>query len=104
MFPGPSAADTQAKVVQERAPDVEAYLGRDLGGALQDDVMEVFSPPRILEHTAKLGLRGNLSADLTTGWDLSLERGRASLLKEILRRRPKLVFLEPPYAPGSPSF
>ena len=58
--------------------------------------MEVFSPPRILEHTAKLGLRGNLSVDLTTGWDLSLERDRAILLKEILRRRPKIVFLEPP--------
>ena len=56
-FPGPTAADIQATVVQERAPDVEAYLGRDLGGALQDDVMEVFSPPRILEHTATLGLR-----------------------------------------------
>jgi len=46
VFPGPTAADIQAKVVQERAPDVEAYLGRDLGGALQDDVMEVFSPPQ----------------------------------------------------------
>ena len=46
VFPGPSAADIQAKVVQVRAPDVEAYLGRDLGGALQDDVMEVFSPPQ----------------------------------------------------------
>ena len=104
MFPGPTAADIQAKVVQERAPDVDAYLGRDLGGTLQDDVMEVFSPPRILEHTATLGLRGNLSADLTTGWDLSLEGYRASLLKEILRRRPNIVFREPPFAPGSPSF
>ena len=96
VFPGPTAADIQAKVVQERAPDVQAYLGRDLGGALQDDVMEVFSPPRILEHTATLGLRGDLSADLATGWDLSLERDRANLLTEIVRRRPKIVFLEPP--------
>ena len=82
--------------MHERAPDVEAYLGRDLGGALQDDVMEVFSPPRILEHTATLGLRGDLSADLATGWNLSLERDRANLLTEIVRRRPKIVFLEPP--------
>ena len=96
VFPGPTAADILATVVQKRAPDVEKFLGRDLGGTVQDDVMEVFSPPRILEHTAKLGLRGNLSADLTTGWDLSLERDRAILLKEILRRRPKIVFLEPP--------
>ena len=58
--------------------------------------MEGFSPPRILEHTATLGLRGDLSADLATGWDLSLEWGRANLLTEIVRRRPKIVFLEPP--------
>ena len=45
VFPGPPPADVQATVVHDRAPDVETYLGRSLGGALQDDVMEVFSPP-----------------------------------------------------------
>ena len=48
VFPGPNAAEIQATVVRERAPDVKAYLVRSsLDGALQDDVMEVFSPPRI---------------------------------------------------------
>ena len=75
VFPGPTPADIQTTVVQGRAPDVEADLSLP-GGALQDDVMEVFSPPRILEHTATLGLRGDLSADLATGWDLSLEQDR----------------------------
>ena len=46
VFPGPTAADTRATLVQGRAPDVEAYLGRSLGGALQDDFMEMFSPPQ----------------------------------------------------------
>ena len=97
VFPGPTAAEIQATVVRERAPDVKAYLVRSsLDGALQHDVMEVFSPPRILEYTAKLGLRGDLSADFATGWDFSLERDRANLLTEIVRRRPKIVFLEPP--------
>ena len=96
VSPGPTAAEIQARLMQGRAPDVKAWLGRSLGGALQDDVMEVFSPPRILEHTATLGLRGDLSADLATGWDLSLEQHRANLLTEIVRRRPKIVFLEPP--------
>ena len=58
--------------------------------------MEVFSPPRILEYTAKLGLRWDLSADFATGLVFSLERDRANLLTEIVRRRPKIVFLEPP--------
>ena len=103
MFAGPTPADVQATVVQDRPPDVETYLGHSLGGALQDDVMEVFSPPRILEHTAALGLRGDLSVDFATGWDLCLEQRRANLLTQIVRRRPKIVFLEPPFAPGSPS-
>ena len=103
VFPGPTPADDQATAVNDRAPDVETYLGRSLGGALQDDVMEVFSPPRILEHTAALGLRGDLSVDLATGWDLSLEQHRANLLTEIVRRRPKIVFLEP-LVPGYPGF
>ena len=94
MFPGPTAADVLATLVQRCAPDVEAYLTN--GGAIADDVMEVFSPPRILEHTVALGLRGDLSADLATGWDLSLEHHRANLLTEIVRRRPKIVILEPP--------
>ena len=58
VFPGPTPADVQATVVQDRPPDVETYLGHSLGGALQDDVMDMFSPPRILQHTAAVGLRG----------------------------------------------
>ena len=62
MFPGPPAADIQARLMQGRGPDVDVYLalGHSLGGALQDDVMEVFSPPRILEHTTTLGFDGGL--------------------------------------------
>ena len=37
-----------------------------------------------------------MSADLATGWDLYVEQHRANLLTEIVRRRPQLVFLEPP--------
>ena len=48
------------------------------------------SPPRILEHTATPGLRGEFC------WDLSLEGDWANLLTEIVRRRPKIVFPEPP--------
>ena len=101
MFPGPTAADVLATLVQRCAPDVVPYTRRSLTFSArtfvsQDDVMEVFSPPRIREHTAAFGLRGDLSADLATGWDLSLEHHRANLLTEIVRRRPKIVFLEPP--------
>ena len=58
--------------------------------------MRVPFTPRILEHTKKLGLRGELSADLTTGWDLLLPEHKENLVKEIHRRRPNIVYLEPP--------
>ena len=53
-------------------------------------------PPRILKHTAAFGLRGHLSVDLATGWDLSLGQHRTNLLTDIMRRRPKIVLREPP--------
>ena len=53
-------------------------------------------PPGILQHTVQLGLRGNMSADLVTGWDLGVGDHQANLLTEIHRRRPKILFLEPP--------
>jgi hypothetical protein len=56
VHPGPAAADVRARLVQGNVPDVAPNLSHSLSGALQDDVMEVFSPPRILENTAKLGL------------------------------------------------
>lgn len=95
-YPGPSSSEVMASLIQRKAPVVVPPLGLMLDGTLADDVMEMFSPPRILERTQKLGLRGNLSADLATGWDLSLQDHQTNLLAEIHRRRPKIVFLEPP--------
>ena len=52
---------------------------RCLQGAPQDDVMEVYSPPRVVaECREKLGLRGDLSADLETGWDFTKFEHRLS--------------------------
>ena len=37
-----------------------------------------------------------MSADLTTGWDFLLLEHQENLVKEIHRRRPTIVYLEPP--------
>ena len=94
--PSPTSSEVMASLVQHKVPAVVPPRLLNLDGTLQDDVMEIFSPPRILEHTKKFGLRGNLSVDLRTGWDLSLQDHQSNLLMEIHRRRPTIVFLEPP--------
>ena len=67
-----------------------------LQGALQDDAMEAYSPRRILDETAKLGLRGNLSADLLTGWDFTKYDDRIAFVQQVKARRPRVLAMSPP--------
>ena len=95
-FPGKSIKQVLGSSYS-KFPDYTApVVPRGLDGTLPDDVCEIFSPPRILRHTARLGLRGDLSADLKTGWDFSIASVQAQLLGELRRRRPRVAFLEPP--------
>ena len=58
--------------------------------------MEVYSPPRLLPQTRALGLRGQISVDILTGWNFMQEEHRIKLLHEIQARRPRFVFLSDP--------
>ena len=58
--------------------------------------MEVYSPRRVLDFTAKVGLTGNVSADLLTGWNFSNEADRVALVVRIAQDRPKVLLLSPP--------
>jgi hypothetical protein len=102
VYPGPTAADIQATLVQGRAPDVEAYLGRSLGGALQDDVMEIFSPPRILEYTAIVGLREICQLTWQQGGICLWSRTGPTSSQRFCGGGRKLCSWNP-LAPGSPS-
>ena len=104
-FPGPSPAEALVILYREIEQELErehcalpslTKVPRGLNGCLQDDVCEVFSPPRILKHTHKLGSRGDLSADLITGWDFKKLEHQADFIFEIERRRPKIIIIEPP--------
>ena len=64
LHPGPTSSEVMASLVQHKIPTVVPARLRNLHGTLQDDVMEICSPPRILEHTKKCGVRCNLSVDL----------------------------------------
>jgi hypothetical protein len=74
----------------------DAALPGHLENLPQDDILEVYSPPRIVARCNELGLVGDLSADLQTGWDLDLHDARLNLVFQIKARRPKVAFLEPP--------
>ena len=79
---------------REIEPATAQHVPRLLDGVVQDGVCAILSPPRILEHTKKQGLRGELSADLTTGWDFLLPEHKENHVNEIHRRRPQIVYME----------
>ena len=56
-YPGPSSQEVMQRLFLSEHPSVTPTVPRLLDGVLQDDVCELFSPPRILKHTKKLGLR-----------------------------------------------
>ena len=91
---GPSRRDLLAEVlITPRCPYLWCCsVPRHLDGTLQDDFIELFSPARMVPVAAALGLRANLSVDLTTGWNLGSNDGRLSFMIALKSRRPKMVF------------
>ncbi|CAK9032260.1 unnamed protein product [Durusdinium trenchii] len=62
----------------------------------QDDVMELFSQPRLVPICQEMGLVAELSLDLKTGWDCSLPDMKTLALKTIDQRKPWVIMLSPP--------
>jgi hypothetical protein len=68
----------------------------NLAGNLQDDLMEVYLPERIVPLARKVGLRAEVSIDLLTGWNLLDLEVRMQVVREIKMRRPKVLMMSPP--------
>ena len=66
---------------------IPAYLD----GALRDDIVEIFSPPRCIVEAARRGFRATLAMDLTTGFNFSTTVDRFRCLRELECRRPRAV-------------
>jgi hypothetical protein len=100
--------DKESKSKQSKSkqsPVAETYLSRlqrrpQAGRA--DHVLEVFSPPRVVLLAIPRGLRGNLSVDLETGWDLTNPAVQFAVIQELRYRQPVLVVLSPPCTMHSP--
>ena len=72
------------------------------GSSVNDDVVEVYSPPRICQSAAARGLKAELSFDLTTGYDLNQQHSKGYIRKLLAERRPKLLIASPPRTKFSP--
>lgn len=62
----------------------------------KDVVVEIYSPPRVVETAAARGLQASLSVDLATGYDLRKPEDRERVREEVRKRRPRLVVTTPP--------
>ena len=74
----------------------EAPTMRPLDGTVPDDLMEIYSPNRMVAEAQKLGLKAELSIDLLTGWNLLDMEVQVRVVQEIKARRPKVLMMSPP--------
>jgi hypothetical protein len=79
-----------------RVLDSIISIPRFLDGSLPDDVMEIFSMPRVCPVARQRGLRAEVSMDLQNGWNFSSFDARQQAVHEVVRRRPKVIILTPP--------
>ena len=61
----------------------------------QVDVADMYSPIRVMAHTAKFGLKAGEAMDLTTGWELRKQQDRDRARKYQKEHRPKLLIGSP---------
>ena len=62
-----------------------------LDGTLPDDLVELYSPPRLQPLAVARGLRCSLSADLLSSWDFESLEARKNFLRELESRRPRVL-------------
>lgn len=77
-------------------PECKAHQNQSSASSPLDDLIEVFSPPRLCAPAQQLGLVANVSMDLETGWDFTISAHRAAACAEIRKRKPQVLAVSPP--------
>ena len=99
-FPGPTRRDLvkATNVIPRKVSYLwAAEVPRHMRDMPPDDIMEVYSPPRILKvGVEEFNLRGEISADLETGWNFNKMDHRISLVMVVKARKPLVLILSPP--------
>ena len=73
-----------------------AFDDINVGDGNPDDVVELFSPPRVCPVATTAGLQASLSIDIETGFDLRKVAVQRAVMAELERRDPKCVVVSPP--------
>ena len=68
----------------------------------EDDIVEVYSPPRVVPVANSLGLKGDRSLDLKTGVDFMLEQDRDLSIRLLQIHKVHFLMLSPPCTSFSP--
>ena len=91
-------SDDKDTMTSEGCADLDAHesIPRHWDGTIPDDVMEVYSPPRLVPEAVRRGLRAVMSVDLTLGYDLCDHEVRRQTLAEVRARRPRALGLSCP--------
>ena len=61
-----------------------------------DDLMEIYSQPRVIPAARLRGLRADLACDLLTGWNLSCPAVRMQVVGDVKGRQPTVLIMSPP--------
>ena len=70
-----------------------------LDGTIRDDIMEIFSAPRLVPVVQRLGLslRAEVSIDIETGYDLRKPAAQGKVWNLLRSRRPRFLVISPMY-------
>ena len=97
-YPGPSRSELMlTHIIAQREPSLwDVPTDNQLRHAIQEDIMEIYSPERLKLHNGNRNLRVNYSIDLLTGWDLGQDETRKKLVGYTKALRPKVLVISPP--------
>ena len=97
-LPSDIGSDGGADTVADDAgfPDDVEEIPRYLDGTIQDDILEVFTPPRVVPAAVAAGLRGEISIDITSGHDLTTDSWQQWTQLTLRSRRPRVVISSAP--------
>ena len=72
------------------------YMTKVEEPTIRDDVIEVFSLPRLVQPCTNVGLRMVRSMDILNGWDLRKENVQINCFNEFRARQPRIAVVSPP--------
>ena len=87
--------DEEVKALMQVIGRVDTKMVEKMWSMRDVDLVEIYSPPRVVMMAARYGLKPGESMDLTNGWDFTLQRHREAAERYIKMMKPRLVIGSP---------